>query len=175
MDNGGNSNTGSNGEALVRSAEVLHEVVPSLLTELGSSGPAPSTYLVDAELSCLRPEIEAHQTETSWTVHTEGRATDLAAAKASVDRAAAFMEAQGWDKVSDKPTGGAAHGAGFAQEDRTLRIQALDGKSGARLELRAGTDCYAHPEDHIMTRAATDPGYGKSNPNYDAEAEKAAQ
>ena len=125
------------------------------------------------ETSCLRPEIQEQNQQTSWEGVLHGTPADTTAANAALDQISAFLQAEGWALTdeSSKPDEEVGTIRLLYFEQDGLHITARHDLAGeadlpSTLQVLAASGCVDHPEDHQMLRSPLDPDYGKSHPNY---------
>jgi hypothetical protein len=143
----------------------IEQLLPQAIAEASAVG-----LRVDVlrEETCLRPENERPQTQTSWIGRATGEASDPAQADAALDAVAGYFAGQGWEQKNETT----------AQTGDVRKLYFRHGDLGATaahhvaggtgtVVLSFSSPCLDHPADHRMVRSEQDPEYGKNSRYYD--------
>ncbi|WP_146065597.1 hypothetical protein [Arthrobacter pityocampae] len=147
--------------------ERMEYILPLLQAEAATAGlDMPLERL--AEISCLRPEIEAQQEQTSWIGQLAAVSTDSAQANAVVDAVSAALASEGWELTRDDDPSNDPYTPRYINYTKDGINVSAKYKVGVTdsVEVFARTQCTDHPRDHQMVRSTLDPGYGKSSKYY---------
>lgn len=167
---GSSSSTASPSPSTAESTALLHEL-EELMEPLAEKAPSDAQVKIAQlrEISCLRPEHEAPQTETSWLAVLAGHVPSEA--EVYQREVVAQLEQAGFEvrnTVEADPSG--ENGALSTTYTRRGDLSAVvtHGLQGGKdhVELQVKSPCTEHPEDHQMLRSTLDPEYGRSSALY---------
>ena len=149
---------------------------------------SPLTVRNARELTCLDPPIKDDGTNEVTSVIVSGSwiFPDAASSEQAMDIMDSYAKSQGWNPAPADDAYRILEQA-IAYEMGDLRFYASNSRqlgNGAsyetaepsdwyyEVEFIVRTDCFEHPEDHVMVRSKYDPLYGTSATHYDADAER---
>lgn len=147
--------------------EHMEYILPLLQAEASTAGvDLPLETL--AEISCLRPEVDAPQEQTRWESQLRAEAADSVQADAVVDALSAALASEGWELTRDDGPSNDPHTPRYANYTKDGINVSVKYKVGVTetVEVFARTQCTDHPSDHQMVRSTLDPSYGKSSKYY---------
>ena len=168
------STTGETTPDAASTASDHQHALEELLSPLPDLAPEGSQVQITQlrETTCLRPEDEAPQTETSWVGVVSGAVPSGAAGYQS--QLVQQLEDAGFEvrNTVAGPTDGGSGQNGDLTTTYTRRCElsavvthSLSGGTD-QVELLAKSPCQPHPEDHQMLRSELDPEYGLSSSLY---------
>ncbi len=149
---------------------------------------SPLTVRNAREQTCLDPPIMDDGTNevTSVRIDASWIFQDAASAEQAMDIMDSYAKSQGWNPASTDDAFEILERA-IAYETADLRFFASNWRklgNGAsyetakpsdwyyEVEFSVVTDCFEHPEDHVLVRSRYDPLYGTSATHYNADAEQ---